>query len=466
MLIAKLRSPHSLAILIGVVFTFFFSFFISSDNQVLLVGLAIIGTFLLWLFLDFKIACYFVILSSTIIRLQFEFPNPLMQPSIFMMIIGLGSVTVFLILKKAKLYITVETVLFALLISYTLLISFYKSPVWTHSFDGIVQLTLAFLGFFVITQARNLDIDTISRFIKFVVIVGLMQAVYSIISLSLYSTVGLNIGGLMFNQFGTSVTVQGTMFEANLFGSFTGLCLLILVTMFLTGYIKKHRLFWGVAAILLFVGLILSWTRSAWIGFALGILLVGFIYLKNVFTPKTIFLMTAIILIIVPILLVIQLQFDKLSGESGLFTSKLTNIFDNDSGTGKYRTDQFKFALNDLRGDEIIGKGYYSIKKYGDKEWISNIFIFFYHDTGLIGLTMLVLLLISALRKAFKAIVVSTGTNKMFMVGSTAGLILLLFSYNFTPGHVLSVFWVYLGLVVTLASMIINESSHTKKASQ
>lgn len=460
-LTTKKINSHYFIIAGGVLLAFLATIVLEPSQLLFFMALVIISFLLLRLVLDFKTTCYFVIFLSTVIRLQFEYPNPLMQPSIFMMIIGFISALMFFILKKGKLYIPLESIGFGVLISYTLLISYYKSPVWNHSLDGIIQLILAFLGFIVITQTRNFDKVTLFRMTKFVIFVGLAQTIYGLISLSLYSAFDINIGGLMFNQFGTSVTVQGTMFEANLFGSFVGVCLLILITMLLTGHICKHYVFWYLSAILLFTGLVLSWTRSAWIGFALGVLYIVFIYIKKVLNPKTIFLLFSLLLIVVPILFTIQTEFDRMSGESGLFTSKLTNIFDNDSGTGKYRTEQYKFALYDLRGDELTGKGYYSIKQYGEEEWISNIFIFFYHDTGLIGLTILILVLISAFYKAFRAIYLSNGNDKLYMVGLTSGLILLIFSYNFTPGHVLSVFWVYLGLVVTLSSMIIN--SHKNK---
>ncbi|MNC40593.1 hypothetical protein D3C75_893120 [compost metagenome] len=100
----------------------------------------------------------------------------------------------------------------------------------------------------------------------------------------------------------------------------------------------------------------------------------------------------------------------------------------------------------------IAGNGYFSLKHIQPDEWINSMFLAFLHDSGVIGLTIFILIIGSVLWSALKAIQrTSDQKHKAYMIGMVGGFIVMLVSYNFSPGHTLAMFWVHLGLIWVLS---------------
>lgn len=421
---------------------------IPAETQVLFLVAVPVFLALVYAVSNWQITVMFALFATTLNGAMLPIGNAILKPENSALLLGVGAFLLFALKNRAKIVTGAEVLLFMIYIGYTIYISDMLSPVWSDSVAGIIQLIVAFLGFFLVIQLRESGREKIRRYVLLYAGVFVFQTLYGIISFALYVGNGINIGGVMQGQEGHSITMKGTLLEANLFGTFAGAALIVLITLLVSGSLKRNFL-WSVCSIILFVGLIASWTRSAWIGFVIGLLIVGVVYVKEFIKPKTIaVILITTFLIILPLFAFISGQLDGASGESGMFVSKLTNLVDtSDGSTGAYRLNQFSIALDDLKGHEMTGKGYYSIKRFGEEAWISNLFLFIYHDTGVIGLLIFVPILLIVIGRAISFIRKNTGKDKAYMVGLLGGLVLILFCFNFTPGHVLGMFWVYLGLV-------------------
>jgi O-antigen ligase len=416
----------------------------------LLAPLAVCAVSLLFLISNFKVMLAFVLMASSLNGINIA--APLLKPENSSILLGIVAIFLFVTLKRGKMFLSSEVACFIIFIAYTYYVSSRYSPVFGQSVNGMIQITIAFIGLIVMLQLRNFDCRSQLNVLKVYVLVSVLQTLYGLISFAVYRLNGINLGGLMFGQGAESVTLKGTFIEANLFGAFVAvgliLCLALLINKMVT-----HVKLWYLGSIILFIGLVFSWTRSAWLGFVIAFTLLAVYSFRSFFNPRIIvrFAVT-IVLIIVPSFFLIQNQFDHASGVDGLFLTKLSHLFDNASGTGEYRVEQFKSALDDVRGHELLGKGYFSIKEFGSTAWISNMYLFIYHDTGIVGCIIFFLIILSILIKGILGIKKTQDrTRKIMIAALLSGTLLYLFTFNFTPGHTLSMFWIHLGLLLAVA---------------
>ncbi|KRF35864.1 O-antigen ligase family protein [Paenibacillus sp. Soil787] len=357
-------------------------------------------------------------------------------------------------------------IIMILYLLYALVISI-KTPVFkSDSLAGIFQLAFAFMGFVFIYLISYVDPARIYKYIHVYIGVCIIQTIYALASYFYYSSTGIFLfgkkyGALHTGQWQTSISLRGGLFEPNLFSIYAGCVLLLLITLFVAKIKDKPFFLTSIPVmILLLVGITLGWTRSVWIGIVLCLSIIIFVYKLRLFSPRNViilFLITGAFLLIFPYL---SSSFDQLSGTDGMFSMKLDTLFDSDSGTGSYRVHNLELALYDWGKDPIWGRGYFSIKAAGMDTipWILNTFVAILHDTGIIGLTMIVILMLHVLLKGFAAIWrCKDQKHKAYLTGMVAGMVLSIFAYNFTPGHTLAMCWVHIGFVYVLAKMVPSE---------
>lgn len=398
---------------------------------------------------------------STFNRFSVQLAGSAIRPDMFICFLAVGSFLFQLYRRESDrsrrrlINLNFETVMFTLFISYTFVISIMYSKVYEDSKAGVLQLCFGFLAFIVISQMKRVNLDDIYKFIRYFMAVGIFQATYSLVCLIYYNITGQflfgeKFGGLMSGQTLSSVTMRGTLFEANLFASYVGTCMLILIALLLNKQLKPS--FYTISGlIILAVALLFGWTRSAWIGFAIGMVFLSFIFPKVILSVKTIYLTLTSLLLLSPLFLYLSAKFDSLSGKSGLLVSKFENIFNSEEGTGKIRVDVYHFAMQDWRKNPIFGRGYFSLKQYGDDLWIGNTVISVLHDSGVIGLALFVILFIPLFLKVILNLFAAESIkDKAYLAGMMSGFILTLFSNNFSPNHTLAIFWVELGLLYVM----------------
>jgi O-antigen ligase len=84
----------------------------------------------------------------------------------------------------------------------------------------------------------------------------------------------------------------------------------------------------------------------------------------------------------------------------------------------------------------------------GEKTWIGNAPLRIVHDTGLIGLSVMVGFFVTVWRKVRK-INRAQGTYDAMLLGLLAGILLYSISFQSTDGTILAFFWVHLGLLAS-----------------
>src|SRR4029079_14174553 len=108
-----------------------------------------------------------------------------------------------------------------------------------------------------------------SGVIRFLLILGFLEAIYGIISVALF-TRGLNIGGAH-APYG-DIYARGTFIEGNIFGSFEMMISLILFSFLLSKHFHNRKGIILLALVITLVASTMSFTRAAWLGFIAGAL--------------------------------------------------------------------------------------------------------------------------------------------------------------------------------------------------
>ncbi|MBT2724006.1 O-antigen ligase family protein [Bacillus sp. ISL-46] len=422
---------------------------ISSINFNIFLYLSIL---LIFIFLVFKweLTIYLLIIAVTFNGYIIPIGTVDIRPDNLICILSIISFIAYLLTsRKTKLYLHLPEILFCIFLIYLSITTFFTSPILSISIKGIIQFILVFLSFIVMVQLKNLSKEELYKFINFYIIIAFLQSLYGIVSFMLYTAFSLDIGGIQFGQVGSSVTINGTFFEANLLGSFLSSSALLVLSLLVSKTHVKYQKLLIICLITLIIGLFLSWTRSSWIGFIICGIFIAVYYKSQFINIKNIFIALILTFILGPVFVYLTRTFDIVSGREGFFLTKLTGLFDFETGTGRYRLDRYVLAINDWSQHPLIGNGYFSIKKYDENEWIANTILTILHDAGLIGLVLFLLTFLIVLYKAHILIIKNKigKVDRAYLVGLYVGLIQLLFSYNFTPGHTMAYFWVYSGLI-------------------
>jgi hypothetical protein len=341
---------------------------------------------------------------------------------------------------------------FLLFLMCNFIITVYRSNVLSESLRGLVTISSNIFVFIIIITLFKFDDKNIYK-ITYVSLglLGVLEAIYGITSYFLFSMFKLDIGGLMYGQQGLSYSVKGTFEEANIYGAFISISILLYASYFISGKYKKYNLVIMITLFILFIALILSWTRSAWIGTILGFIFLLTVYRKRIINIRNILFFISLVFFVLEAIHYIEDIFDRLSNNKGLFLSKITNIINPESETAISRIKEYKIAFVEWSNHPFFGNGYFSFKKFGEHFWISNLTMILLNDSGLIGLILFTMPIILLL---FKSIKIVLFTNKktienynINLSGVSAGFISLLFVFNFTPFHTLLFFWLYLGLL-------------------
>ncbi|MCM0005845.1 O-antigen ligase family protein [Bacillus cereus group sp. Bc222] len=375
------------------------------------------------------------------------------RPENIMLLIFLGSVISLILILNLKIKMHYYFYFVTLFLCQNWLVSTYRSEVISDSLKGLITLSSNLLVFLLIICVFNFSKETLFRitFIAFGLF-GFMEAAYGIIAYLTYLNLNIDIGGLMHGQQGFSVSVKGTFDEANIYATYISIALLIVIANFLSGMYKRYNVVLLISILVLLGALILSWTRSAWIGTFIGSVFIAWTYRKRLFNLKTFLILILILIILYSGVGAISKSFDSLSGSEGLFLTKITDLFNPKSATAVSRINEYSFALEQWSHNPFLGNGYFSFKEFGERVWISNIIIIILNDSGLIGALLFFIPIIMTFLECIKIYAFSRKNKDEkfhnYITGIIAGFISLIFICNFTPIHTLLFFWMYLSLMI------------------
>jgi O-antigen ligase len=305
-----------------------------------------------------------------------------------------------------------------------------------------------FLIRFVVRDER-----TLRWLFKAFLTVGVLECAYAAMCFASRHLFGTSFGTEM-DQYAVGLGgAYGTQYEPNLLGSYAGcLTIMLLVFYFLSG--RKPR--WVVlASTVSLAALLVSLSRAAFLGFGLVLLVLMFMGMRaGLVSAKK----------LLPIGLIMGLFIAPFAATSGKnLLSRLVGLgagVENDPDS-MARIVSWTAALTDIAQHPIAGNGTASFQLLadakelpllGDRPWVGNSPLRIVHDTGVIGLLLMAVVLLAIVRDVRRAIA-GRGTGTDIIIVLTSGCIVYAVAFMATEGTMLSFFWVHVGLLASACSV-------------
>jgi hypothetical protein len=446
--IALLVAVLSLSIAIGIVSALFHS-------PVHLLGAVLFFTLMVVLSLKQDWAIYTLLLASFCSAITLEAGPVTLRPD---QIVAIAIAPPLLLLLISGSRPLIKTGLESLIIVYlfcNVFSSLLNSPDKAMSFQKCALLGVTSLGFFITTHlidSRRL----LNRVLVMFVVVGVLEALYSILSVLLLQK-GINIGGTH-APYG-DMYARGTFLEGNLFGSFQMMIALMLISFLFCRPLVEYRALILISLFTVLVALVVSYTRAAWIAFMIGLTTYVFLFQRHLILRY----IRHVPLILIGCMLIAVLAYgfamSRQSGSANLmdvYANRLTKIIDYKSETSSMRLRVWVGSILFWSKNPFFGNGTDSIKvlatgtslpEFGEGYWIPNSMLLALHDTGLVGLTVFLAIQLVFLRHVWRAIRrTSYPFYRSVLEGFFVAFIGAHFTYLFTNGFWLIFIWVFMGI--------------------
>ena len=334
-----------------------------------------------------------------------------------------------------------------------LLASALYSPDKAASYQGSLLVFVYVMMFVMTVLVLQQYPDRIKTAVKALLVLAVAQGLYALAALAA-NKAGLNLGGVSPGHVESAVSLQGGFEEPNLLGAFAaaiGLVFIALLTARDSGISAWKT---GAGAALMVSVLLLTFTRAAWLGFIVGLVLLVFMQkpARNIFNPRA----AAVTLAIGAALLVVALPFAN-AVESGQVSQRIGEILDFSQGSAEGRVELQNQALRMLPDAYLLGNGTLSLisnQTYAKLEggWLYSSFIQAIHDTGLIGLAILLWFQIGVMVTAARAYLkTKDGFLRASLIGLVAANISLMLASQASSFIWLGFPWVLAGLTVATA---------------
>jgi hypothetical protein len=300
-----------------------------------------------------------------------------------------------------------------------------------------------------------------------IALVGAFEAIFGLGALGVALALGRSdIFGVQTDPATKIVAPYGTMFEANFFGQFL-VAIFLLSVAFLFELAAQRRLRSPVAVavtsvvILAFLGTLASGTRASWLALAIGVMALALLLplrrtiggLKDRSPLKTFkrwlpAVVTGALLVTVTVTLIVIASPDSPLGQ------RLSSILDFSSGSGFGRLRVLVLVINDWSNPILgMGDGSFNVSlppfpgRPPDPPWIFSMFLAVAHDSGIVGLTLLLAFLAVIYRGLFRVIRRTYPRPiQVLAIGMVAVLSSLLVSAQATTSMYLLFFWAFVGI--------------------
>ena len=373
-----------------------------------------------------------------------------------LMIVGLGLSAAF---YRRRLYVDTPLVLIVVLLGLNALATVFVSPAPGYSAMQVLNLTATWAIYAVIVNCVD-TVDGADRLTRLFLVLFAAAAVVGIFAFAAgiagIRTGMANVeggpldGGQAYGAFGTAV-------EPNIFGSMCQSAFVVAAAMLLLG-VPRRVLLWAIV-VTTGLGLLLSFTRGAWLGAICGLLATA---LLAPVVGRRISLTPLALPTIAGALGLAWLWTDD--GPAGLFFRyKVENLVNPQSETASYRLVSYGLAWEQVLQKPVFGWGTFTfapllaqgsdVKELGVEHaiWISNYVLLILHDTGIVGLVVFVLLVVAVLRRGVRAARALIGVDRTesaaTVVALMASVIGLLISFLATSGFTFTYPWVVIGLI-------------------
>ncbi|MBU5268300.1 O-antigen ligase family protein [Clostridium cochlearium] len=255
----------------------------------------------------------------------------------------------------------------------------------------------------------------------------------------------LGIGFIQKSESGVRNRIFSTMENSNNLGMFMILIIFPLIMLFLNEKERKHKYIYGALSLIAFINIILSYSRNAWLGFGIGLIVLTLIYSWKIILG---ILGIGIISIFIPSIFNRLKEFTDISQNMSrikLWDIALLMIKDHPVkgvGNGNYRVlyDTYKLKLNK------------KIEYYPSENFHPhNIFLKIQSEIGVFGLIFFLGMMISVFKNIINFIKKYNGYYGNFYKGFLASFVAFL-SMNFIDNFfsapkVIAFFWILIAIL-------------------
>ncbi len=354
--------------------------------------------------------------------------------------------------------------------------SLFFSPNKTESLKGCA-IILSYVLIYVTTRWAMRFVDDksgiVRRLINYNTFSGLVGLVCMVVA---FATGGENFG-ISYGHLAQSgvddlrspiPSIKSFSIEPNLFAIITAVIFCLTLSKYL---FWKRTSKQSLVIAILSASIIFSYTRSVYV--ALLIALMVMLVLSN----RVRQLMSVFNLGVISVFLALVVYFflPESSSIKTAISSRVTSVFDFEKGSGLGRVQGYLMGMEGFFHRPIFGNGtlsadtqFYNVyrkiyqERMGSAGWLNGVFIQSLHDTGILGLLVVIAIYISIIRKNYNIFKrLEAGEPKSVIIGFLAGNIILLITSQFSSTLWISFPYIYWGINLAYLSMcqssLINE---------
>jgi O-antigen ligase len=255
------------------------------------------------------------------------------------------------------------------------------------------------------------------QILKIFLLIALSPMIYGLLSFLFFYLTNYHLGGTetitaqillpTLSQDISTFRIFSTMHEPNIFGSISSTFGLIFIG-FLISDIKFNSteiFYFLLCSVIAILSILLSFTRSAWLSFGVGLLI--FFLFKNYLNVKTkkiakySFFFLALFSII--LILIFAIKTDFLVS----YSEKMTKIVDHKTGTGAARLYLWQIVIRDVPSSWFLGhgtQGHLALFNNDETIGLANFPLDILHSSGILGLAVFFWIQIKILLLAIRGI--------------------------------------------------------------
>ena len=342
--------------------------------------------------------------------------------------------------------------------------SMFMSPALLLSIRWVILTCLVMLPYFLI-RILCTSYESIRKVFFAVIVIGVLSSAYGLACFLMNQMFGTTLG-VQLDKYGPGIPgTFGTMHDSNNFGIYSASCSVMYLSLYLFGPEKGRRLY-GMAFLLTALATVVSLARAVLLALVVAVAFLAWLSVKRrVLSARKLVKLGALAGTVV------MLGFLA----AGAHMVSRINVIDPDnlstdtSLTGRVIEDLV--ALRDIGQHPIIGNGtgsfhvLFDVADYPDLFGdlagqsydyidVENVTLRMLHDTGIVGLLLMVAFFIYLARSVRRFIVGPQKEGFAMVVGLAAAILLEAVAFQFSDDTMLAYGWVHLGLLVSALALL------------
>jgi hypothetical protein len=297
----------------------------------------------------------------------------------------------------------------------------------------------------------------VRRLLSWLLIAGILEACLGLVCFGLHKEYGTVTGMQPAKYEGDIPALYGTLHDSNSFGEYTGACAAMFLALLIFGG-RRLRYWYGAGLVLTTIAMAVSMARSCILAFSVAACCLVYLATRtsSLSRPKAVKLLFA-----VGASLVVSWAAVGMAVSTRLTGSTFSDLTVDSSYLG--RASEILTALPDIAQHPILGNGTGSYAVLTPAPAlglysIENIFVSALHDTGFVGLTGLLVLIVFLYRKVGSLIAVAQNWRRAVLAALAGASLFNLIAFQMSPALLLTFPWITLGLLVSMIQIVDQES--------